>query len=269
MIASIALQNFRSYTKKTFEFSPETTLIVGPNTAGKTNILEAIMFCATGKSFRADFDREVIQWQENVGRVIAEVANENFDSSSVSLAKKSFINPSLYPRSQSEAKQNFVDSSQSRLDKTKLELVMTTGEMDGQKVPLKKYLVNGVSRRQIDFVGNLRAVLFWPEDLELVTDSPSLRRRYLDSVLVQTDREYRRNLMSYERGLRQRNRLLDFINQGTADRKQLLFWNQLLIKTGEYITEKREEYIEFVNTCRMSHVACRMSAYPHVRRRIV
>ena len=212
----IALQNFRSYAKKTFAFSPQTTLIVGPNTAGKTNILEAIMFLATGKSFRADQDREAIAWSKELSVISCQLSDGN--------------------------------------EQTKLELFLTQGEVQGQKAPMKKYLVNGVPRRQVDFVGNLRAVLFWPEHLELVTDSPSLRRRYLDSVLVQVDREYRRNLMSYERGLRQRNRLLDLINEGKAGRGQLLFWNQLLIKVGGYITDERGEYLDFVNRHKMSDV---------------
>ncbi|MBI3342976.1 DNA replication and repair protein RecF [Candidatus Gottesmanbacteria bacterium] len=206
----LTLQNFRSYGKKTVAFSPETTLIVGPNTAGKTNILEAIMFCATGKSFRADMDREAVRWGSEMSNVKCQMSN--------------------------------------REDQIQLELYITQGEVQGAHAPLKKYLVNGVPRRQVDFVGNLRAVLFWPEHLELVTDSPSLRRRYLDSVLVQVDREYRRSLLSYERGLRQRNRLLDFINEGKANRRQLLFWDQLLIKAGGYITDKRGEYIDYVNT---------------------
>lgn len=134
---------------------------------------------------------------------------------------------------------------------TKLQMMITQGEVAGREAPLKKYLVNGVPRRQIDFVGNLRVVLFWPQDMELVTDSPSMRRRYLDSVLVQIDREYRRNLYSYEKGLRQRNRLLDLINEGTATRSQLLFWDQLLIKAGGYITDMRGEYIEYVNNCHL------------------
>ncbi len=205
ILTSLRLQNFRSYQKKTFEFSPYTTLIVGPNTAGKTNILEAIMVLATGKSFRADVDREMIQWDQEMSNVRCQMSNGE------------------------------------------LKIILTQGELLGQKVPLKKYLVNGVSRRSIDFVGNLRAVLFWPEHLELVTDSPSLRRRYLDSVLVQVDREYRRNLLSYERGIRQRNSLLERIKEGFAHRSQLLFWDQLLIKSGGYITDKRAAYIEFVN----------------------
>ncbi|MBI5448941.1 DNA replication and repair protein RecF [Candidatus Gottesmanbacteria bacterium] len=215
-LQSLTLQNFRSYPKKTFAFSSAVTLIVGPNTAGKTNILEAIIFLATGKSFRADQDKEAIGWGEEMARMNAKCQMLN--------------------------------------DTCELELVLTSGEVQGVKAPMKKYLVNGVPRRQVDFVGNLRAVLFWPEHLELVTDSPSLRRRYLDSVLVQVDREYRRNLASYERGLRQRNRLLDLINEGNADRRQLLFWNQLLIKAGNYITQKRLEFIDFINSHNVSGV---------------
>lgn len=139
------------------------------------------------------------------------------------------------------------------LQEEKLEVVLTQGVVSGQPAPLKKYMVNGVSRRAIDFVGKLRAVLFWPEDLEIVTDSPSIRRKYLDTVLVQTDREYRRNLMSYERGLRQRNKLLDLVKEGNASRSQLLFWDQLLIRAGGYITDKRASYIAFVNATTLSN----------------
>lgn len=209
ILQSLLLQSFRSYDKKNFTFSPETTLIVGPNTAGKTNILEAIMFLATGKSFRADADREAITWNKELSVISCQLSANH--------------------------------------DNAKLELFITQGEVQGQRAPLKKYLVNGVPRRQIDFVGNLRVVLFWPEHLELVTDSPSLRRKYLDSVLVQVDREYRRNLASYERGLRQRNRLLDLMSEGKAGRGQLLFWNQLLIKAGGCLTDSRAAFIDFVN----------------------
>lgn len=210
MLTSLVLHNFRSYTKKTWAFSQGASCIVGPNAAGKTNVLEAIMMLATGKSFRAGQDREVIRWGTEVARITGEAGGE------------------------------------------KVELVLTPGFVSGQKSSLKKHLVNGIPRRVIDFVGNVRAVLFWPEDLEIVTDSPSIRRRYLDTVLVQVDREYRRNLLSYERGIRQRNKLLDLINEGSASRSQLLFWDQLLIRAGGYITQKRNEYITYVNKTTLS-----------------
>ena len=112
----------------------------------------------------------------------------------------------------------------------------------------KKLLVNGVSRRLLDYVGNLKVVMFGPWDLGIVTESPSTRRRFLDAVLSQTDREYRRSLLSYEKGIRQRNRVLERIREGEANRSQLLFWDHLLIKEGEYITSARGRLTAFVNS---------------------
>jgi DNA replication and repair protein RecF len=205
ILSKLTLQSFRNYKKQVFQLSSDITVIVGPNAVGKTNVMEAIYLLASGKSFHAETDREMLMRGSLLGRVKADIGD------------------------------------------IKLEVVVTGGEVAGQKTPIKKLFVNGVSRQMVNFVGNFRAVIFWPEDLELVTDSPSIRRRYLDRVLVQTDREYRRNLFSYERGLRQRNRLLDLINEGTASRNQLIFWNQLLISAGGYITDKRAEYINYVN----------------------
>src|SRR3989344_6990116 len=72
----------------------------------------------------------------------------------------------------------------------------------------KKYLVNNVPRSQNNFVSNLLTVIFTLEDLEIINDSPSLRRNYLNSVLIQSDREYRVSLNTYEKALRRRNRML-------------------------------------------------------------
>ncbi len=219
-VVALSLKQFRSYADRTFRFSPTVTLITGANTSGKTNILEALYCLAVGRSFRAEKESDMIRMDEEVGRIAVTIPSEQ-DSSSAK-----------HP-----------DDAD-----TQLEVVMTTGTVQGSRAPLRKYLVNGVSRRQIDFVGKLRVVLFSPADLELITDSPSLRRQYLNSVLVQTDREYRRTLLSYERGLRQRNKLLDLLRDGKANRSQLLFWDQLLIQAGSYITKKRGEFVEFVNS---------------------
>lgn len=125
-----------------------------------------------------------------------------------------------------------------------LEVMMTDGTMGTTR---KKFEVNGVRKRMIDFVGQMRAVLFGPADMELVTGSPSGRRKYLDFVLAQSDREYRRCLLAYEKGLRQRNRLLDLIREGQASRSQLFFWDRVLIKNGGYIAERREEYLRHLS----------------------
>lgn len=207
-IIKTSLQHFRLYEKQVFTFSPTVTVFLGANAIGKTNILESIALAAVGKSFRAVRDSDMISWGSEVGRVTHDIHNAA---------------------------------------ETVLEIVLTTGSVSGKTTQVKKYIVNGIPRRQIDFVGNLYAVLFSPTDLKLVTESPATRREYLNSVLVQVDREYRRNLQSYERGLRQRNSLLDRIHEGVASRSQLLFWDQLLIKTGSYITSCRRAFVEAVN----------------------
>jgi len=130
-------------------------------------------------------------------------------------------------------------------DDLKLETIITQGTNGW---PRKRMMINGVPKRLIDFAGNFQTVLFGPWDMDLVTESPSLRRRFLDNVLSQVDREYRRSALSYEKGLRQRNRLLFRIREEGLSRSQLLFWNQLLIKNGNYISERRAEFIEFVNS---------------------
>jgi len=214
ILKSLVLQNFRSYFKSEFTFSPKANLVVGPNTSGKTNILEAIYFLASGKSFRVKgVESEAISYGEEIARIIGTIGDTR------EIEKE-----------------------------TKIEIVLTRGEVAGEKTGKKRYLVNGVAKRAFDFVGNLRAVYFGPEDLELVTDSPSLRRKYLDMVLSQVDKEYARVNLSYEKGLRSRNRILEEMREtGATDRRRLYFWDQLLIKNGDIITRKREEFINFVN----------------------
>lgn len=214
-ITKLNLQNIRSFSKKQIDFQNSLNIIVGPNAIGKTIILEAIFMLSLGKSFRAEQDREIISFEKDLGRIEGVLTSGN--------------------------------------EITKLEMVLTNGVVMGVKTPYKKFFMNGVAKSMPDFSGRLKVVLFWPQDMELVTSSPSLRRRYLDFVLIQTDSEYRRTIVSYEKGIRQRNKILEAIREGQAHRHQLMFWDQLLIKNGEYITKKREEYIDFVNKLQISN----------------
>ncbi|MBN1263645.1 MAG: DNA replication and repair protein RecF [Candidatus Pacebacteria bacterium] len=132
-------------------------------------------------------------------------------------------------------------------DEEKLEIVLTRGEVGGIRAPRKQYLVNGVKKRAMDFAGILKTVLFRPEDLEIVIGSPAVRRDYLDSVLELVNREYRRASLSYQKGLRQRNRVLEQIREGRANRSALFFWDRLLIENGQLLNAERAEFIRFVN----------------------
>lgn len=203
MVKSLLLQNFRNYEKREFKFGENTTLIAGPNASGKTNVLEAIYALATGKSFRAELEKELIRDGGPFARAQGKSATADLE---------------------------IIWDNRTRLQKL--------------------YRINGVGKRQVDFVGNLRAVLFGPQDIEIVADSPSIRRRYLDSVLSLVHRDYRVASQIYEKALRQRNSLLvrirDYRLSTTDYSSQLEYWDRLLIENGTIIHDRRREYLDFL-----------------------
>lgn len=202
----LKLTNFRSH--KSFSFEPtSTTIIIGPNTTGKTNILESIYILSNGKSFRAHHDKDTIREGSDFARIDAEVLNGS--------------------------------------DRTLLKVIFSL-----QKGYLsKKFLVNNVARRQHDFVTNFVSVLFTPHDIELITAAPSVRRKYVDSILYQADKNYQTALSLYERALKHRNRMLYDIREGKKQYKTSDFdyFNNILIEQGSTLTIKRQGFIEFVN----------------------
>jgi len=210
MITSISLQNFRSYTKQGFELGNKT-IVVGENGSGKSNLLEALYMMATGKSKRAGVENEMIRYGEQVA-VLKGTISKSQETNNI---------------------------------QTELQITLNDGSLS---VGRKRFEVNGVARRMVDFTGKVRMVEFSPEDMEIISGSPSVRRRYLDFVISQTDREYHRCVVSYEKGVRARNKILERIREGMATHQQLWFWDKLLIKNGEYITAKREGYISKLNT---------------------
>src|SRR3989304_7907476 len=126
MLKSLNLHNFRNYRKASFEFD-NSVIIIGPNTSGKSNLIESIFLLSSGKSFRAEKDSQMVRFGLEMGRV------------------------------RGSAKQN---SGQ-----TDLEVMVTVGEVAGGKTQFKRYFVNGVAKRRRDFMGNLPSVLFSPGDL--------------------------------------------------------------------------------------------------------
>lgn len=64
-LSSFSLTNFRNYTNLDFKFKTQITIFLGNNAQGKTNILEAVYFLATSKSFKADRDEELISYNES------------------------------------------------------------------------------------------------------------------------------------------------------------------------------------------------------------
>jgi DNA replication and repair protein RecF len=109
----------------------------------------------------------------------------------------------------------------------------------GQYRAGKRLRVNGAAKRASEAIGQINAVFFTPQDLDLVGGPPSLRRRYIDVTLSQVDRRYLVSLQKYGKVLLQRNALLRRIRDGAAEGDQLAFWDAQMAEAGAYIVGAR------------------------------
>ncbi len=104
--------------------------------------------------------------------------------------------------------------------------------------------VNGVKKNAAEFIGNLKAVFFSPEDISLISLEPKIRRRYMDILLSQTDHEYLEDLMRYQETVKQRNALLRRIRDKEAKESELEFWDGAMAEKGIKVMKKRQELVK-------------------------
>lgn len=118
---------------------------------------------------------------------------------------------------------------------------------------LKKNSPKGIAvnkipiRKASELFGIVNFVFFSPEDLNIIKNGPSERRRFIDMELSQLDRVYLSDLYNYNRVVNQRNHLL----KGVADCGNIMdtldIWDLQLIQYGNKIIERRKEFIKQVN----------------------
>ena len=99
--------------------------------------------------------------------------------------------------------------------------------------------------RLSDHIGLIPLVIISPADSILIQGGSEERRRFMDSVISQNDRQYLEWLLKYNRALLQRNNLLKFFAVNYQfDADSLEVWNEQLILTGEKIYKKRIEFLD-------------------------
>lgn len=213
-LTELELEEFRSYRRLQLQFEPAGLRLVGDNATGKSTLLEAIAMLATTRSPRTSSERELINWQS--GNELA-------------------VPP--YARARGVV---------SRRDRT-IEIDLGIQVDPSRPAHLKKQIrLNGRPARAMDAVGALNAVLFSPEDIDLVSGSPAGRRRYLDSTISQLDSSYLRSLSRYSRVLEQRNSLLKSLSasgvgaRSRAAAEQLGFWDAELVAHGAAVVTRRQ-----------------------------
>ncbi len=103
--------------------------------------------------------------------------------------------------------------------------------------------LNAQEASRNDLVRTFPAVIFSPEDIDLIRLSPAQRRRFINLVLSRHDAEYRSDLLEYSQILRQRNQLLLMIKQNRAGLDELDIWNEKISEVGSRLAQKRMHFI--------------------------
>ncbi|MFD1292693.1 DNA replication/repair protein RecF [Lutibacter holmesii] len=108
-----------------------------------------------------------------------------------------------------------------------------------------------------DHIGHLPLVIISPADRDLITEGSDTRRKFIDSVISQSDKQYLLTLVSYNKVLAQRNSLLKFFAANrTFDALNLKVYNEQLNNYSAIIFEKRNAFLEaFIPIFKMRYKA--------------
>ena len=194
-LSRLRLANFRNHRASDVLLEPGPTVFLGANAQGKSAILEAIHVSATGRSFRTQREVEMIALGEEWARLRSVVQ---------------------------------------RADREEEVDVTLRREAVGEGRAVREMRINGVPVRPGELFGHLLCVAAAPDDADVITGPPRLRRRLLDLLLAQISPAYYDTAQRYGRVLLQRNRLL---RQGRGG--GLEPWDEQLATIGAAMTARR------------------------------
>ncbi len=113
----------------------------------------------------------------------------------------------------------------------------------------KEIKINGMSITKLsDILGSINVVIFSPEDLKLIKEGPSERRKFIDREISHINKKYYYNLTSYNKVLNQRNNLLKKIQYNKKYINTIDIWDEKLMEFGIEVILKRREFIGKINS---------------------
>lgn len=227
-IQSVHLDHFRNYERLDLEVKPFINVFYGENAQGKTNIIEAIYLCACARSHRTSKDKEMIAHggdHYGVKLILCAEAGSEFNES-ISLS--------------------FYDEEKEAASSRKTRRIASYNDVTLEKMS--------------QFFGLFNAVIFAPEDLLLIKEGPSVRRRFLDLLISQVRPSYFNNLQIYSRLLMQRNRTLKLLRLScgahrlTAEEEaEIEVWDYSMAPVSAEIIRERMIFSERIASLASEH----------------
>ena len=118
-------------------------------------------------------------------------------------------------------------------------------DMHLKKNRAKGIAINGVPLRRLgELFGIANVIFFSPEDLNIIKEGPSQRRKFIDMELCQLDKIYMSNLSHYSRVVMQRNKLLKELDSRDDYLDTLQIWDMQMVRFGAEIIKSRQKFIE-------------------------
>ena len=147
-VSHVALDDFRSYRHAVVEFAPGTTVLLGSNGQGKTNLVEAVSYLSAFSSHRVSAEQALVRLP---------------------------LSPDEPQPGGAVIRVRLVTAGERE---TVIELEIVRGKANRAKV-------NRTQVRPREVLGLLKSVVFSPEDLQIVRGDPQVRRQFLDDLLIQ------------------------------------------------------------------------------------
>lgn len=223
ILESLRIRQFRNLGDVTWSPRPGLNLLWGSNAQGKTSVLEAIYYLATGQSFRTSRDEEVLPFGSAAGgNATAASPGAGAGAASVPTA----------------------------LVQAKIARAATRHELTvAIRRDLKSIRIDGKAlRRLTELWGLLAVVVFVPGDLQLVYGGPAMRRQWVDVALSQVNLPYLDALKNFTKALRQRNALLRMPHPHPVDRVgQIRAYEQPLAQAAGTLFIGRQHFFQTVS----------------------
>jgi DNA replication and repair protein RecF len=205
-IQRLQLANFKNYDELDTTFSNNVNCLVGNNGVGKTNLLDALYYLSFCKSYFNPVDSQNIR------------------------------NDADY----------FAIHGQYSLDEPEDNDSVVTVSCTLQRGQSKKMKFNKKACSTLaEHIGRLPLVIVTPSDQSLILGGSDARRKFIDGIISQADRGYLQNLMSYQKALEQRNRLLkQFYENQYFEDDTIAIWDEQLVRYGQPIVDARRKFLE-------------------------
>jgi DNA replication and repair protein RecF len=203
-LSNIDLTNFKNHSSLKIDFNEKINCFTGDNGVGKTNLLDAIYYLCTCKSYFSGIDALNINHAEDFFMIKGDFNKDGIENSI----------------------QCSVERSKKKIFKNN----------------------NKIYKKLLDHIGKFPIVVVAPNDISLILEGSTERRKFTDACISQYDKKYLQCLVKYNKIILQRNTLLkNFAKHNVFEQTSIDIWDDQLIEPCKYIHKKRKEFIDFIN----------------------